>query len=596
MRKTFLFVALAAVAAYLSAAERTSEQMRAIAAAKLSPSAEVKGRQATTEPALKLTCVSDQPAYAVFARPEAPGFAIVAKSDLVDPVIGYSATGRYAPDDMPLPLQWFLREMSREIEAAEQGLSHRAPRRAQATFTPVENFVTTQWSQEYPFDRKTPNNYPSGCVATALAQCMNYCQWPASASFEGNYYVTTKKGNKDNTESHTEQVSSTYTWPYSDTYKSFGRYTDNIDELMRDCGYATYMNYAQSGSGTVSYLAGIALTNIFSYPQQSVKYLDYEYSSGPDAWAQIIYDELALRSPVYYSASDATMGGHAFLLSGVDDEGLVYVNWGWRGTADGFYAITNLNPTQGGAEYHFDSSMDIIYGIRSAALPTDHVEGRIFGFSGDPFTFRFTTETDDDGVDHHTLFCDLPYGFVNYNASDFCGVFGLFGRDLTDGTDWVIAPDLQDRDTIPAGYGYAGTSAQYKDFAFYYYIDGDQGLKPGHTYHLSFGVRDDRDNQWHSILCRGGELGYEVTYTGDPETSTVVATSREVPVLTAINGLRPDAPTANGLTADDSLTRVFDASGRLVYTAPTSSFNLWDIPARGLLVIKQGTHARKIVR
>jgi hypothetical protein len=163
---------------------------------------------------------------------------------------------------------------------------------------------------------------------------------------------------------------------------------------------------------------------------------------------------------------------------------------------------------------------------------------------------------------------------------------------LTDGTDWEIAPDLQDRDTIPAGYGYASSSDDYKDFAFYYYIDGDKGLKPGHKYHLSFGTKDDREGSWHSILCIGGELGYELTYTGDIATSTIVPEKKPAPVLTAIH----DIKTSNVTPADDGITRVFDTAGRLIYTAPTQKFNLWDVNAHGILVIKQGNQVRKVVR
>lgn len=577
----------------LCAGERSDAQMRAIAAAKLFPSAQVKGMNGSLgSKAASLNCLADDNAYSIYAPAEGDGFVIVAKSMLVEPLVGYSV-GSFDPTDMPEGLRWFLDEWSRETAAAEASSDEAlAPRRVEATFVPVENFVTTTWSQEYPFDRLTPSNCPSGCVATALAQCMNYCQWPASAEFEGSYYISTKKGTKTTTESKTEKVSSTYTWPYKDSYKSIGRYGDNIDELMRDCGYACYMQYSSGASGTYTYLAGIALTHIFSYPQECVKYYDYDTVDGPETWAQLIYDELAQRSPVLYGGADESFGGHAFVFSGVDEDGLVYVNWGWRGSGDGFYAITSLNPPASGDKtYNFTRGVEMVTGIRATPLPTDHVEGRITAYAGDPFTFRFGTLKDDADVEHVTLYCDLPYGFINMNSSDFEGVFGLFGQDLTDGTDWVIAPDLQDRDTIPAGYGYAGSSEQYKNFYFYYYVDGEQGLKPGHKYRLSFGVRDDREGKWHSILCNGGELGYEIEYTGDPATSTVSEVKTAVPVLTGIGNLQ-----GSSTSAEASIARVYDASGRLVYSAPSESFNLWDVPARGVLIVKQGEQTRKIVR
>ena len=47
---------------------------------------------------------------------------------------------------------------------------------------------------------------------------------------------------------------------------------------------------------------------------------------------------------------------------------------------------------------------------------------------------------------------------------------------------------------------------------------------------------------------------------------------------------------------DDGLTRVYDMQGRLVHTAPTATFNLWTVPARGVLVVKQGNTVRKVAR
>ena len=569
---------------------RSLSEMHAIAASKLgSATAAVKGVNSSSALSTTLLRVADDAAYSIFTPEQGDGFVIVAKSTLSAPVIGYS-TGRYDADNLPPAFSWYLSQVSRNLQDVENG-TRRAPRRV-ASYTPVENFITTQWSQEYPFNQKTPNNYPAGCIATALAQCLNYYQYPASAQFTGDYEVTTMVGKKTKTERKSEEVSTTYTWPYKDSYKSFGKYGDNIDELLRDCGYATYMSYAQDGSGTLAYLAGIAFTKTFGYPEECIKQ-QYLVLDGHDeeSWSQLVYDELGRRSPILYGASSETYGGHAFLFSGIDDEGKVYVNWGWRGTADGFFDIMLLTPTQGSVDFDFNLNHHMVYGIRTTPLPTDRIETRIYSMTNSAFSFRWGTSEDEKGVKHHTLYCDLPYGFINTCPSDFMGVFGIFGQDLTDGTSWVIAEDLQDRDTIPAGYGYGGSSEQYKDFCFYYWIDGENGLKPGHTYHMSFGSKDDREGTWHSILAMG-EVGYKITYTGDPATSTVEEENIGLPVLTGIHS--PSA--AINKPESDGLTRVFDTSGRLVYAAPDAKFNLWDVPAHGILVVKQGNQVRKVVR
>ena len=48
--------------------------------------------------------------------------------------------------------------------------------------------------------------------------------------------------------------------------------------------------------------------------------------------------------------------------------------------------------------------------------------------------------------------------------------------------------------------------------------------------------------------------------------------------------------------ADETLTRVYDTAGRLVYSAPTRSFDLWEVPVHGILMIHQGQRTQKVVR
>ena len=139
-------MAILAVSLVINAAGRTHETMRSIAAAKLTRAASVKGQRPVKVQPAALECVQETPAYAIFTPSEGQGFVIVAKSDLVDPVIGYS-TAHFDAADMPDGLKWYLRAVSSTLTAAEA--RHQAPRRTTATYTPVENFVTTKWDQLY---------------------------------------------------------------------------------------------------------------------------------------------------------------------------------------------------------------------------------------------------------------------------------------------------------------------------------------------------------------------------------------------------------------------------------------------------------------
>jgi hypothetical protein len=60
---------------------------------------------------------------------------------------------------------------------------------------------------------------------------------------------------------------------------------------------------------------------------------------------QMIYKELNQYGPIYYSGSNPTSGGHAFVLEGYDETGLVRINWGWGGSSNGLFDIALLNPS-----------------------------------------------------------------------------------------------------------------------------------------------------------------------------------------------------------------------------------------------------------
>lgn len=577
--KRIILLCLTAVCTTLMAAERSQKEMQDIAKRHFATSSEVKVKTGHGTVAEAPRCVLSADEYSVFASPADESFVIVSKSDLTSPVIGY-AQGRFADAATAPGLRWYLSLVERNIQQAEA--SHQPlglTTVMKADLSPVEPFITTHWHQSDPFNLKTPNNYPAGCVAVALAQCINYCRYPSSTKFRGYCYYTQSATSTRYTVDSLD-INDIYFYPYLDLY---GRATDgqkkSVATLLRDCGYATYMQYAKSGSGTYLYEAGIALTTRFSYPQECIKYAERSaFGGSQDEWNQIIYDEIRQLCPVIYGGQDENEGGHAFVLCGLDADGLVYVNWGWGSDGDGYYDISLMNPS----DMQFSEGQDMIYGIRKEPLANDRPEPRIYSYDGQPYTFSFAEEKGDDGKAHVALHITFNAGMVNMSPATLDGEFGLFGTDVTTGKVWQIKET--DPETWEPGVGYF---LREPAALFYYYVEKD--LVAGHTYRISFGSRDKREGLWHSVLCDGGEIGYEIQYTGDAATSTISEVME--PLYDGISTLEADGPSVAG-----ALTQVYDASGRLVYSTPSESFNLWDVPARGLLIVKQGNETRKIVR
>ena len=66
-----------------------------------------------------------------------------------------------------------------------------------------------------------------------------------------------------------------------------------------------------------------------------------------EAWKEKLRGEIDANRPILYSASDASAGGHSFIIDGYKDESFS-VNWGWGGYCDGCYQIGALNPQSEG--------------------------------------------------------------------------------------------------------------------------------------------------------------------------------------------------------------------------------------------------------
>uniref|UniRef100_UPI004024BE5F C10 family peptidase n=1 Tax=Prevotella sp. TaxID=59823 RepID=UPI004024BE5F len=120
---------------------------------------------------------------------------------------------------------------------------------------------------------------------------------------------------------------------------------DGVARLMADLGVAVEMQYSKSGSG--AYIGNMisALQKYFGYSK--LTYLASIDDMEAEAWNAKLRGEIDANRPILYSASDASAGGHSFIIDGYKDESFS-VNWGWGGYCNGFYQIGALNPESAG--------------------------------------------------------------------------------------------------------------------------------------------------------------------------------------------------------------------------------------------------------
>lgn len=291
--------------------------------------AKAKSRTATT--------ASPSDAYYVFNN-DAGGFVIIAGDDAVTPVLGYTSTGSFDAENLPDGLKDLLKSYERQIAAL--GDNYQANQTAtRAAFTGEKLLNTAKWNQNEPFNKYTPNNYPTGCVATAGAIVMKHHGYPAKGTGSHSYTWNGK--------TLTADFELGYDWanmPAKYDVTTAAAF-DGVARLMADLGVAVEMKYNKTGSG--AYIGNLVTALQKYYGYSKLSHLMAIEDVGAEAWNGRLRDEIDANRPVLYAASDPARGGHAFVIDGYKDESFS-VNWGWGGYYDGFYKIGALNPESAG--------------------------------------------------------------------------------------------------------------------------------------------------------------------------------------------------------------------------------------------------------
>lgn len=331
---------------------------------------------------------SGPPALYAFAR-EGGGFVVIAGDDVSGPVLGYSLDGLFSEGDLPSNVLWWFSEIVAGMRRVrDAGISGRQNLQTKASGGVVLN--TPHWDQAAPYNRMTPNNSLTGCVATAMAEIIGYYKYPVEPVGVIPSYTFKMDDEEDYTVPETILTGRHY---------DFDMMTgDMISQLMVDCGFAVKMKYGHGSKGSLasSYDAWKALVTYFKYNEHSA-YLSGSFYSERD-WLTLLRNEIDNGAPVFYSAQGSP-GGHAFLVDGYNAEGQLHINFGWSGLRDGFYtfpdlgdynashaAIIGLRPVSGGAPlivWGINKNKDGDKGLtanKSSFMPQDPFQVRFSGF------------------------------------------------------------------------------------------------------------------------------------------------------------------------------------------------------------------------
>ena len=415
------------------------------------------------------------------------GFVIVSNDDNAIPILGFSDSGSFDPNHIPNNMLAWLQGYADQINWLKnhpntKGASSKAQRRSPIEKTTIAPLITSTWNQDAPYNNLCPiysgnNRSATGCVATAMAQVMNYHKWPSA---------TTQIIPGYSTESYHLNLTyinaaSAIDWDnIIDSYS--GNYTTAqataVATLMKYCGYSVLMDYGPESGSDTPYVAD-ALKNYFDYKETTKFVSRTAYSTAN--WTDLIYYELANNRPVVYGGMSSG-GGHEFVCDGYKYEqgDLFHINWGWGGQSDGYFVLSALDPDEQGiggssSTDGFNWGQDAVIGVQPSTG-----SGTMSDISPNDINLILNSMTLSSNTVIQSSQVTVTLNITNSSTEDYSGYIGI-GRKVNNqcistSTKYV---------TISAGeskninYTYSPDETGTHDLVFFYVNSDSQNYTDG---------------------------------------------------------------------------------------------------------------------
>jgi hypothetical protein len=329
--------------------------------------------------------------YIVYLEPA--GFVIVPADDLVEPIIGFVERGTYDPspanplgalvtsdlkariaavrDTQKLHATGAM-EAALEAQAKWEQLTSLAEAVAIMQLPSISDvwvapLVHTKWDQttccapqgdpnalacyNYYTPRTIggtifwtpgdPDNYPCGCVATAMAQVMRYHEYPTGIAGVGPCTVVV-----DFNAVPALPLGTSYSWSdmvYEPNCFTSDQQLRSIGVICRDAGITVNMNYTAGGSSANLDRAKYALVRRFSYGNAIYGCNPVPSPISPTVLNVMINPNLDAGNPVILGIPAPQYHGHAIIADGYGYNASTryhHLNMGWSGQYDGWYDLT----------------------------------------------------------------------------------------------------------------------------------------------------------------------------------------------------------------------------------------------------------------
>lgn len=293
-------------------------------------------------------------AYYVFNFTE--GWILVSANDAMIPILGYNYHGSFPEthqqsDNFKSWMQHYVDQVifTKENNIETENYTTKWNKYltddletlvSMETLDEVEPLLTSTWHQNFPYNLYCPEDPEGpgghafvGCVATGMAQIMEYWRNPYQGVGSRTYYC----------------------YPYGDLSVNFGETSYewdamhdvidfnnpwNIAQISYHAAVSLDMNFGPNGSGTTINKVPNALCTYFMYDTSAVCYFRVNFSL--DNWKEMIWEDLDNHQPLDYGGQSSN-GGHNFVCDGYQGADYFHFNFGWNGNANGYYTLDNLN-------------------------------------------------------------------------------------------------------------------------------------------------------------------------------------------------------------------------------------------------------------
>lgn len=361
--------------------------------------------------------------YVVHLLPQ--GFVLVAGDDRLEPIVGFAGQGHFTPtNDNPyaaLVRDDLLRRLERigttippsdsdeDILPAKQEsqpgwkwriLLHDSPPppdSGEISDLRVPPLIQSRWGQttaggQACYNYYTPpnapgsaQNYPTGCVATAMAQIMRYFRYPTGPMGTPEFSIYINDKSTKRTLCGGDGLGGPYNWddmPYIPTGSTSDLQRRAIGAICHDAGVALGASY--HSYGTSSWLEKVAGTLTGTFRFSSARDRGYpdpakrsQLCSNLDAGIPLIFDQWM--DPGMHAL---VLDGYGFQMSTL----YYHFNYGWEGLSDGWYGYS---PTT------------VVHNIFTSGTG-EIISGRVIDFAGLPVEGATIRACRDEGGEYVT--------------------------------------------------------------------------------------------------------------------------------------------------------------------------------------------------